>query len=146
MTRPGGEPLVPEVQVLGDALLLRGPAVLETLTAYGVLVRQVKANGAQPSSRLLGMQRGAAVAASVYRRDTSPASAGPLADVRPGTSRPESWLRTTDVALALQVSERHARRLARTLDARRTRGGWLYPRQAVADYRDADHDNRRTAA
>jgi len=148
VTRPGDRAPIPTTQVLGGAVLDQGPAVLLVLTALGVYERSLKLNGVQPSPLLLNTQRDYAVAASVIRGQSEAVSAGPSADVRtsptPSELTSQEWIGTTEVAGVLGVTERHARRLAATLDARRTRGSWLFRREAVEDYL-AGHDNDRTA-
>jgi len=149
VTRPGERPPIPTTQVLGGAVLDQGPAVLLVLTALGVYERSLKLNGVQPSPLLLSTQRNYAVAASVIYGQSEPVSAGPSSDVRtsptPSVLASPEWIGTSEVASVLEVTERHARRLAATLDARRIRGSWLFHRQAVEDYL-AGHDNRRDAA
>jgi len=145
---PDGRPPVPEVQILGENLLFRGGGVLEVLAGFNSRVREVRAYGAQPSPRLLGMQRAAAVAAHGIlgqaelmshprQRDTT------STDVQQDSTQ-TVHIGTKEAAQMLGVTQRQAQRLAATLDGRQLANGHLvFDRLTVQAYALAARDNQR---
>lgn len=123
-------PQAPPVQLLGDAVVLRGPAAID---AYRLMARGVDAarreDGIQPSERL--EQLLAALRASA---DAAMSAAG-HADVREvptsAVSTPGSRIGTREVADLLGLSERHVRRLAPEFNGRRHGNTWTYETTAV---------------
>jgi hypothetical protein len=141
---------VPLTQVLGRSVLSHDEAVLLVLKSLGLVERQVRANGGRPSLLLEDTQRSFASAAGRIHGERDAMSVGPVPDVRNGTTPPQStsdqWISSTEVADVLGVTDRHARRLAATLDARRLHGAWRFHRGTVETYLTASLDHRRTAA
>jgi hypothetical protein len=132
----------PDVQVLGDALVLRGHALLEMYRAAteGIQVSRQR-NCIEPSRSLQKAIAGAKAASSVGRRQRS-ADMGDIADVR---ARPTlAALRTgerigvEEVARMCGVGHRQARRLAPSLGGTKTRKGWIFDRGLVQAYIDSE--------
>jgi len=130
----------PAVQVLGAAVLVQGPAVVDLHSLVVAGVRETtRRDGITPSARLSSLVSALEAAARVVRAG----SAGPGTDVR---DHPESaqWnpkddlVDTREAAQMLDVSERHVRRLGLTLSGRQSRAGvWSFDRGAVQAYLDA---------
>jgi hypothetical protein len=129
----------PAVQVLGAAVLVQGPAVVDLHSLVVAGVRETtRRDGITPSARLSSLVSALETAARVVRAG----SAGPGTDVRhhPESAQwnPENVVDTREVAQMLDISERHARRLARTLGGRPSRAGvWSFDRRAVQAHLDA---------
>lgn len=125
---------VPAVQQLGDAVLLRGPAVIDVCYLLRLGIRETqRRDGITPGPRLRELLDALEHAAAIVR-DVSP---------RPAEDVPEQGKRRSsrqpigskEVAVLLDRSPRQVRRLAETLDARRGPGGaWTFDRQTVTDY------------
>ena len=148
---PEGRPRPLPVQVLGSAVLLQEEAVLQVLTALGVYERSLKANGAQPSPRLLGLQRAFALAALAVHAQNGDVSQVRQRDATLDASQPDSTqtaqIGTREAAQMLGVTTRQVQRLAATLDGRRLANGHIiFDRLAVQSYALAIRNNHRTAA
>jgi hypothetical protein len=146
-----GRPLLPAVQVLGSAVLLQGPAVLDQLAATGALIRELKASGMQVPARVLDEQRALAVAASVIRGQQVPVSVPRQRDATSGPSPSESTstvhIGTREAAEMLGVSQRHAQRIASSIGGEQLPNRrFTFDRLAVEAYLLDSRDRRPTAA
>lgn len=125
---------VPAVQQLGDAVLLRGPAVVDAFYLLRLGIRETqRRDGITPGPRLWDLLNALEQAAAQVRAVSS----------RPGEDVPDQRERRSsgepigskEAAVLLDRSPRQVRRLAQTLDARRGPGGaWTFDRQVVTDY------------
>lgn len=125
----------PEVELLGDAVLLRRPIVAEVRRLLALGIRDaVRRDGLRPPARALHLLATLAAADSVR------------ADVRPLPDSPATptvhTMTTAQAARQLGLSTRQARRLADQLGAIRTTAGWRFGAEQVR----AAAAIRRTAA
>lgn len=138
----------PEVQVLGDAVLIRGLAALETYRILGPSVARTAAVDAiapNPRVRLImaGVKAAAETVAAQRKSDIADTS-----DVRdqPSTAqlRTGEVIGLADVARMLGLGERQARRRATELGGWRTspRSPWKFDRGLVTTYMNAGGTTR----
>lgn len=125
----------PEVELLGSAVLLRGPIVAEVRRLLALGIRDaVRRDGLRPPARALRLLA------------VLDAAAGVRADVRPLPDPPGprtvDSMSTREVAETLGLSDRQARRLADRLGGIRTTAGWRFGAEQV---RDAAATRRATA-
>lgn len=128
---------IPPVQLLGDAVLIRGSAVRDTLALVGMGVQQARRDGIPPSPRVQALL--AALAAAREVQSCPPPDA---ADVRNVAARAESEMAreigSRGVAEILKLSHRQVRRLAADLGGRRSpSGGWIFNQGTVDAYKAA---------
>lgn len=132
MTQPRHQ--APAVQQFGDAVLLRGPAVIDVCYLLRLGVRETaRRDGITPGPRLRELLDALEHAAAIVRG----VSACPGEDVPDQHERRSSRqpIGSKEVAVLLDRSPRQVRRLAATLDAQRGPGGaWTFDRQTVTDY------------
>lgn len=143
--------MIPPVQILGDSVLMRGPAVLDQLAAMGALVRELKRSGLQVPPRILDQQLAFALTTKVIRDKQEPTSQVRHRDATSEASQQDLTstvqIGTREAAQMLGVTPRQVQRLAATLDGRRLANGHLiFDRLAVEAYALAVRDTRRTAA
>lgn len=124
----------PAVQLLGDAVLLRGPAVIDAWYLLRLGIRETqRRDGITPGPRLRELLDALEHAAAQVRG----VSARPDEDVPDQREHRSSRepIGSKEAAVLLDRSPRQVRRLARTLDARRAPGGaWTFDRQVVTEY------------
>ncbi len=117
-------PPPPDVEQLGDAVLLRRPIVAEVRRLLTAAAREaVHRDGIRPSQRLLHLLALLDAAGNVRADGRSVTFAPPPLTV--------DAMRTSETAAALGIGERQTRRLAGPLGARRTATGWAFDRRAV---------------
>lgn len=111
---------------LGPAVLVDGDTLATLRWAVAVAVREKRRNGTRPGPILAALDHAAAQAMTAARQADIPAPA----------ARPHSdqWLTTEQVADRLGCSQRHAQRLAATLDARRAGQQLLFDPDTVHEY------------
>lgn len=128
--RCGPIPEAPVVQILGDAVVIRGAAAVEAsrLLSRGVAAVE-RQDGIRANNRVLLLLSAVAEVAGM--------SACPVSDVRNETSSARSGsgvthrIGTREAADLMEISERQVRRLASDLDGRIHRGRWTYDFNAV---------------
>lgn len=120
-------------RALGPAVLIDGDTLPTLRWAAAVAVREKRRNGARPGPILAALDQAAAQAMTATRQRDLPAP-----DPRPHS---DQWLTAGQVADRLQISRRHAQRLAATLNARRVGQQLLFDPDTVHEYQHA----RRTA-
>jgi hypothetical protein len=118
----------PEVQILGDAMVLRGQALRDAhrLILRGVQVAEVK-DGIAPSRRLSSLL--------LVMRRAIEASAVPVTEFREspkqGQSEVSKRIDTEEASQLMKVSTRWVRQLASELDGRKVAGRWTYDKNLV---------------
>ena len=118
----------PEIQVLGDAMLLRGQALrdVQRLIERGVQVAEVR-DGIAPSRRLSSLL-------DVMRRVVS-TSAVPVTEARQSPNSSQSGvsqrIATEEARQLMNVSPEWVRRQASELDGRKIAGRWTYDKNLV---------------
>ena len=118
-------PVVPAVQLLGDAVLFRGPAVRDLALLLPIAVAQVeRRDGIRRPQRWIQILDTVATA-----RAAVPATALRV------EAESEQWLTTARAAEELGVGERYIRKIAPLLGGYRGRGGWLIPRTSIEQRR-----------
>lgn len=118
-------PVVPAVQLLGDAVLFRGPAIRDLAYLLPRAVADVTRRDSIPVSPRWRL---------ILEAVNTAMSACPVTDVRVESKRSE-WVTTAEAATALGITERHARRIARQLGGHLGRGGWLIPSSSIEQRR-----------
>ncbi|MDO9378640.1 MAG: helix-turn-helix domain-containing protein [Nocardioidaceae bacterium] len=131
----GEIPASPDVQVLGDAVVLRGAAALEAfrLVRQGIQYQE-RTDHISANPRVLGVLAALKVAA-----ERAGMSASGHADVRKEPDSPSlvMQLGITAAAHELNMTERHVRRLARdgVIAGRKVGQSWQLDRAAVLAHR-----------
>ena len=113
-------------RALGPAVLVDGDTLPTLRWCVAVAVREKRGHGTRPGPILAALDQAAAQAMTATRQDDLPAPApDPHSD---------QWLTAGQVADRLNISRRHAQRLAATLDARRVGQTLLFDPDTVHEY------------
>ena len=128
----------PEVQILGDAAVLRGAAALDAYRVMCEGIALVLRRDGIPPSRRLEQTVAALKAAATTSRITS-ADTSDIADVRKQATSAQSvktgeQVGIEEVARMCGVGTRQARRLAPELGGHKTSKGWRCDRGMVQRY------------
>lgn len=116
----------PAVQLVDVPMVqLTGQAVLDVRAALVAVLRQGRLDGINPSPRIRHLLDALDAACNV------PAD---IPDPRAGSGDPQSGMTSAQAAAALGVSERHARRLAPSLNAHRRGHRLLFDASTVHEY------------
>jgi hypothetical protein len=127
----GDRPKIPAVQVLGDAVLLRGRAVLEVRSLVASAVRYSAArDGIPPNPRLRALKAALDEAVDHVAMFAEEPSEPPVANIQ----QDSTVMSTNQVATRLGCTEQHVRRLHRDLDARKVGRAWIFEADAVEAY------------
>lgn len=137
-------PVAPEVQLVGDAVQIRGRAAID---AYRVLAEGIgvvrRRDAIEPNPGLLILLAALKTSADVARASADVAD---IADVRQQKSR--ASLRSGEligIAKAAELcglSERQVRRLAGEMGGRKAHNRWVFDKGLVEAYLDTDCDRR----
>lgn len=137
---PAGRAVLPEVEQLGNGqVLLRGRAVVRVASGMKAAVALVAGrDGGHVDRELAVVLRALEVEAKTYMSE-GPHAIWQNRGVSGGSViEPMS---TEEVAMILEMTPRHVRRLAQQLGGYRLRGRWIFDRAAVA----AAAEDRRAA-
>ena len=117
----------PPIQLLGNAILLQGPALEALDYAVKVAQRSRRRNGLPDSGALLRLSRAFENLSVAGQSDTAPESVAETEEV-------EEWITTDTAAHLLGCSSRQARRLAPALGGRLAGGRWLLDPHIVREH------------
>ncbi|MCU1613518.1 MAG: hypothetical protein JWO98_1058 [Frankiales bacterium] len=126
---------IPAVQLLGSAVLLRGPAVLHVQRLVEVGIREThRRDGIRPSLGLVDVLQALTTAADALRMSGSGHD-----DVARGDDSAQSEMTapigTREAAVLLGITPRQTQRIARSLGGHRAPGGaWTFARDEVEAY------------
>lgn len=126
----------PPVQVLGDAVLLQGAAVVDAWWLISLGIREAqRRDGITPSPRLRELHRALEQVAADMRTPPAARSGHADTDTESVAAQSESsvarTIGTAQVARRLGLTERHVRRLVPALGGYRVRGAWQFDEAAV---------------
>lgn len=130
-----------DVQCLGHAVLITGPALADTRNCVLRAVRVLRSDGIAPPPRLQDLVTAleVAIAADALSRNgqcdvASPDLLTPLLSV-------QQRIGTTEAASILGLSRRHVQRIAHSLEGKRVGSRmWTFDRDTVATYRRHDRE------
>ena len=117
----------PPIQLLGNAVLLQGPAVDVVKYAIEVARRSRHRNGLPESGTLLTLSQAFESLSAAGQSDNSDTAVRDTEDVT-------EWITTDTAAPLLGCSSRQARRLAPSLGGRLIGGRWLLDPHAVREH------------
>lgn len=133
----------PPVQQLGDAIVLRGSAVLHAHYLVALGVRQAVArDGINPPATVRQLMQALDSAAASIQHARSAAGHVDVPTPADQALSPVAEISTREAAHMLNITPRHARRIATSIGGRRHNRDWTFDRGAVAAYAE----NRKAAA
>lgn len=122
---------IPPVQRLGSAVLLQGPAVIDTFYLVALGIKETRrTDGIAPSPRLQALAAALRDAAAEARASVSRHERV----ARPARQAPSGVLDeiyTEEAAVLLGLTRRHVQRIAADLGGRRRHRLWVFDRGAV---------------